>query len=194
MRIQKKKEEKRKAILAAALGAFKGRRFDEVKLADIALLAGVGKGTLYLYFKNKEELFVAMACDGTTGIAARIREIADSSGSYRDRLFLFGREFSAFARERHGIMRMTEQASSPDLEAKVQPQHAEVKAAVFYLFQKGVEEGALRADVSIHILHCMLIGPLFFRVRMIERINHEVDLESMLQFFWKAAAVAVEDN
>lgn len=196
MSIEQKKEEKRATILAAASEAFKGHRYDEVKLDEIARRAGVGKGTLYLYFKNKEELFVALTCDGTAEIASRIRAIADSREPYRERLFVFGDEFSEFARKRQGLMRMMEQVPSASLEAKVHPQHAKVKAAVLYLFEKGVAEGALRDDVSVATMECMLVGPLFMRVRMMERRKKEVDLKSMLQFFWDAAAAkpALGDN
>ena len=58
MKREKKKEDKRATILKAASDVFKGRRFDEVTLDEIAVRAGVGKGTLYLYFKNKEDLFL----------------------------------------------------------------------------------------------------------------------------------------
>ncbi len=183
------KREKRAAILKAAAEAFKGRRYDEVKLDEIARNAGVGKGTLYLYFENKEELFVALACDGATGVAARIRAIADSAGSYRQRLFSFGREFSEFAGQRHGLIRLLEQSPSPTLTEKMHTQHAEVKKAVLHLFEQGIKEGALRDDLPVTTMECMLIGALFFRVRMLERTNTRVEVESILNFFWNAAAV-----
>jgi len=51
------KEEKRERILKAALDIFSGKLFHQVKMDEIAVQAGVGKGTLYLYFENKEHLF-----------------------------------------------------------------------------------------------------------------------------------------
>ncbi|NBT62453.1 MAG: TetR/AcrR family transcriptional regulator, partial [Planctomycetia bacterium] len=44
-------------ILAAAEVMFASKRFHEVLMEDIAIGAGVGKGTIYRYFKNKEELY-----------------------------------------------------------------------------------------------------------------------------------------
>ena len=39
---------------------FLARGFDAASMSDIAKAAGVSKGTLYVYFKNKEELFAAI--------------------------------------------------------------------------------------------------------------------------------------
>ena len=50
---------KRPQILRAATEIFSSREFHTVPVDDIAAAAGVGKGTLYLYFPTKEQLFYA---------------------------------------------------------------------------------------------------------------------------------------
>jgi len=52
-----KAEERRNAILKAALDEFSERGFAAARLDDVARRAGVAKGTIYLYFKDKEALF-----------------------------------------------------------------------------------------------------------------------------------------
>jgi AcrR family transcriptional regulator len=49
--------ERREAILAAALDEFSARGFAATRMDDIAARAGVAKGTIYLYFPDKESLF-----------------------------------------------------------------------------------------------------------------------------------------
>lgn len=49
--------ERRDAILAAALEEFSARGFAATRLDDVAQRAGVAKGTIYLYFRDKESLF-----------------------------------------------------------------------------------------------------------------------------------------
>jgi AcrR family transcriptional regulator len=49
--------ERRDAILAAALDEFSTRGFEAARLDDVARRAGVAKGTIYLYFRDKESLF-----------------------------------------------------------------------------------------------------------------------------------------
>src|SRR3981081_1105841 len=48
---------RREAILAAALQEFSARGFAAARLDDIAVAAGIAKGTIYLYFRDKEGLF-----------------------------------------------------------------------------------------------------------------------------------------
>jgi len=52
--------EKRLQILEAAITVFARDGFHKAKVEDIALAAGVGKGTVYHYFSSKEDLFQAM--------------------------------------------------------------------------------------------------------------------------------------
>ncbi len=49
--------ERRQAILTAALDEFSARGFEAARLDDVAKRAGVAKGTIYLYFRDKESLF-----------------------------------------------------------------------------------------------------------------------------------------
>jgi AcrR family transcriptional regulator len=51
---------KRRQIVDGARTVFLSRGFDAASMGDIAKAAGVSKGTLYVYFKNKEELFAAI--------------------------------------------------------------------------------------------------------------------------------------
>ena len=60
LRWRRRKEVRPKEILAAALALFAERGFAATRLDDVALCAGITKGTLYLYFPNKEELFEAV--------------------------------------------------------------------------------------------------------------------------------------
>jgi AcrR family transcriptional regulator len=48
---------RREAVLAAALDEFSARGFAATRIDDVARRAGVAKGTIYLYFRDKEALF-----------------------------------------------------------------------------------------------------------------------------------------
>src|SRR5262249_19334216 len=52
-----RREQRRAAILAAALEEFVGRGFAAARLDDVARRARIAKGTIYLYFRDKESLF-----------------------------------------------------------------------------------------------------------------------------------------
>src|SRR5246127_2938695 len=52
-----RRDERRAAILAAALEEFAARGFAATRLDDVARRARIAKGTIYLYFRDKESLF-----------------------------------------------------------------------------------------------------------------------------------------
>jgi AcrR family transcriptional regulator len=54
---EQQKEARRSAIIDAALEEFCAQGFTAAKLDDVAVRAGIGKGTIYLYFDSKESLF-----------------------------------------------------------------------------------------------------------------------------------------
>jgi AcrR family transcriptional regulator len=60
----RRKEERPAELMAAALDLFVERGFAATRLDDVAARAGVSKGTLYLYFSSKEELFKAVIRSG----------------------------------------------------------------------------------------------------------------------------------
>jgi len=62
-RWERRKDARPQELLAAALELFVDRGFAATRLEDVARAAGVSKGTLYLYFENKQELFKAVVRD-----------------------------------------------------------------------------------------------------------------------------------
>src|SRR5262252_7462295 len=60
VRWRRRKTARPAEILDAALAAFAERGFAATRLDDVAARAGITKGTLYLYFSSKEELFKAV--------------------------------------------------------------------------------------------------------------------------------------
>ncbi len=64
---------KREQILRAATDVFSRREFHAVPVEDVAIAAGVGKGTLYLYFPTKEQLFYATILEALDVLIAELR-------------------------------------------------------------------------------------------------------------------------
>lgn len=73
-------------ILATAAQLFAQRRFHEVRMEDIARAAKVGKGTLYRYFTDKEQLYLALLDHAAHGLRRRIDEELASADGPRARL------------------------------------------------------------------------------------------------------------
>ena len=105
---KRRKEARPSEIVAAALRLFTERGFAATRLEDVAAAAGVSKGTLYLYFANKEELFKAVVREHVVPNLDRAAAlVAAHEGTASDLLRALMRQFAA--------MLETEMAAVPKL-------------------------------------------------------------------------------
>ena len=77
-RWERRKEARPAEIVAAALQLFSDRGFAATRLEDVATVAGVSKGTVYLYFESKEQLFEAVVREAVTPNIARAEALVDA--------------------------------------------------------------------------------------------------------------------
>ena len=84
---------KREQILDGAQRVFMRQGFDASSMNDITREAGVSKGTLYVYFKNKEDLFAAIIQRKKSLVFERLREIVAADMSIAETLYEFGLTF-----------------------------------------------------------------------------------------------------
>ena len=93
-RWRRRKNARPEEICSAALEVFAERGFAATKLEDVARRAGVTKGTIYLYFENKDALFKALVRQTIVPVIAKGEEIAQSfTGSARDLFEKLVREY-----------------------------------------------------------------------------------------------------
>jgi len=85
-RWERRKQERPAELLAAALALFVERGYAATRLDDVAARAGVSKGTLYLYFENKEELFKAVVRENIVARISETRGLARQFDGARDEL------------------------------------------------------------------------------------------------------------
>src|SRR6476646_2192375 len=77
---------KRDAILRAAIDVFAERGFFNAQVADVARAAGVAAGTVYLYFKGKDDLLVSIFERSIREWLTRGRAAAPNLDAPRERL------------------------------------------------------------------------------------------------------------
>jgi len=93
-RWRRRKDARPEEIITAALEVFADRGFAATKLEDVARRAGVTKGTIYLYFENKEALFKALIRQTIVPVLAKGEAIAQAfTGSARDLFERLVREY-----------------------------------------------------------------------------------------------------
>ena len=155
-------------LAAAALALFSERGFAATRLDDVAARAGVSKATVYLYFKNKEELFEAVVHTAVLPRVEQAEMLADAfEGStpnlIRTLVTLFeaalDSPFPAIAK-----LIIAESGNFPELAklwSKVVLQHA---LALFKrIIERGIERGEFRqvdpdAAAPLLIAPVMLLG------------------------------------
>ena len=74
-------------ILEAARQVFAEHGFHATKMSDIARTAGVSQGTLYHYFRGKDDLFMALLSTWTERLEEAVKGLADSPTSAADKLW-----------------------------------------------------------------------------------------------------------
>lgn len=154
-----RREEKRKRIIQAALKIFSRKGYTPAAVDEVAAEAGIGKGTLYLYFKDKEELFFSTIMSVVENLASMIQsEIPDGLSSV-EALFRLGRlQFEFFSRNRDffniylTILNYNLLSNYTDLfQSLVDKQKLLYKFEV-EIVEKGKREGYIRKDIETGLI------------------------------------------
>lgn len=146
----RRKEARPQELLAAALDLFVERGYAATRLDDVASRAGVSKGTLYLYFTNKEELFKAVVRENVVPVLGEAEDMIDRYEGSSTELF---REIVLGWWERIGNTKlsgitklmMAEAGNFPEV---TQFYHDEVisrgNAMIMRMLERGIERGEFR--------------------------------------------------
>jgi AcrR family transcriptional regulator len=149
-----RRAERRQAILAAALKEFSARGFAAARLDDIADAAGIAKGTIYLYFRDKETLFQDLILSEMSPVVATleialavdlpVRVVAERA------VELFVREIYGTSRREIIRLILSEGPRFPQLaDFYYREVLSRIIAAVRALLRRALERGELRNDAII---------------------------------------------
>ena len=105
-RREREKQNRRKEILQAAWEVFASRDYDAATLDDIAAAAELSKGTLYLYFQNKADLFFATLEMGVEKLFSIVQEVISYSDDPVTGLNEIIKSFLGFFEENAGFFRI----------------------------------------------------------------------------------------
>ena len=88
-RRQKEKEQRKSAILRSAQQLFFKRGFKAVTVESIAKQAKLSKGTVYLYFSSKEEIYAHILLNDIENFNRKVVDIVDKGGNASEMLSIF---------------------------------------------------------------------------------------------------------
>jgi AcrR family transcriptional regulator len=164
-RWERRKDARPQELLAAALDLFVERGFASTRLEDVARRAGVSKGTLYLYFANKEELFKAVVRENIVpAIGAAEQDIADFDGHSAELLrALMGYWWQSMgATKASGIVKliMAEAGNFPELARFYQDEVVtRGNNMIAGMLTRAIARGEFRA-VDVGVMTQVLIAPM----------------------------------
>jgi AcrR family transcriptional regulator len=167
-RWERRKERRPAELLAAALDCFVERGFAATRLDDLAARAGVSKGTLYLYYEGKDQLFMAVVRANIVPLIEYFqREVTGSSASSAEllRRFILGWWKQVGETKLAGIAKLivAEAGNFPEVARFFQdevslPNHR----LLAQLIDRGIQTGEFRPVDSEAAAH-LFLAPLVLR-------------------------------
>jgi AcrR family transcriptional regulator len=144
---------RRETILAAALDEFSARGFEATRLDDVAKRAGIAKGTIYLYFRDKETLFQELVRAMLAPLIAGIEAIGAADvpvGVLAERFVdLFVREIYETRRQDVIRLMISEGRRFPKL---AEFYYREVLSRIFDAVRALLKRAAARGDVPAALI------------------------------------------
>jgi TetR/AcrR family fatty acid metabolism transcriptional regulator len=153
--------DKRKRILAAAVRTFGRRGFHEARIAEIASAAGVAEGTVYLYFRNKEDLLGQVFDETMDDVLPQGRAIRSSDAPIAERLrSILGLHVSLLASDRDlaSVFQIELRRSARLVERFSRSKLVEYFRILEGLLRDGIASGELREDLDPRLAVRILFG------------------------------------
>lgn len=158
-----KKDLKRQQIIEAAIEVFSKNNFQNSTIAQIAQKANVAEGTIYQYFKNKEDLFFSIPVEKTKDFCRELElHLQGITGAvHKIRKFIWYYLYFFKTNPDYGRTLMLEMRVNKSFaKTKAYDSFKNLTGRILEILQEGQEEGVIRKDVNLYILRHLLLGIL----------------------------------
>ena len=155
------KNHKYHQILEAAVKVFARQGFHQSTIAQIAKEAGVADGTIYLYFKNKDDILVQFFSFRAKQVFESFREEVDRAETSSDKLRnLVRRHLAEFQRDRDGavVYQVETHQNSRLAESQIKEMSKMYRDLISEIVEKGQQEGTIRKDLYVRLVKRFIIG------------------------------------
>lgn len=206
-RREREREQRRNDIVDAAEQVFFTRGLANATMDEVAEVAELSKGTLYLYFKNKEDLYFAIVARANAILNEMFESVYRSQGNGFEKIRGIGEAYCEFA-EKHSkyfnamlYFESTEFGdefeSSPFAEACFAQSHR-IFDIVINVLKLGIADGTIRPDIDPNMVATILwaqsTGVLQIAQNRGDHLKtyHAVDPKEMIRFSIDFIGVALE--
>jgi TetR/AcrR family fatty acid metabolism transcriptional regulator len=176
------KNHKYHQILEAAVKVFASQGFHQSTVAQIAKEAGVADGTIYLYFKNKDDILVQFFSFRAKQVFESFREEVDRAQTSADKLRnLVRRHLAEFQRDRDGavVYQVETHQNSRMAEAQIREMSQMYRDLIAEIIEQGQQEGTIRKDLYVGLVKRFIIGAVDEVINTWLHSDGEYDLVSM---------------
>ncbi|MEJ6952492.1 TetR/AcrR family transcriptional regulator [Natronospora cellulosivora (SeqCode)] len=154
-RKEREKAERKNSIINAAKKLFLLNGFDNTTLMEIAKKSELAKGTLYLYFENKEDIYFAVIYRETSKIVNKIEEISEQEMKGIDKLEEISRYIYEYYKKDPDILEAIWYADYIGTKENITPyqnltsqEDAKIFKLISNILQTGIEDGSIKKDVN----------------------------------------------
>ncbi len=194
-RKEREKEQRRDDIICAAQKIFFEKGLPSATMDEIAEAAELSKGTLYLYYKSKEDLYLAVAMRGSEIMYQMFVDATPPEKPTLRRITDLGDAYYEFFKQHRDFFRMYQYFENPHFHKQVSPEmFASCKCndqrtwgVVIGLIQQGINEKLLDADLDPSQAAIILWSIGNSMMRQMDRDDNywkeqlKVDLESTMR-------------
>ncbi|WP_242123842.1 TetR/AcrR family transcriptional regulator [Sphingobium sp. Sx8-8] len=145
------REEKREAVLRAAVRMFNARGFHATSLDDVAASLGVSKPTIYHYLGNKEQVLIECVTRGLEPLRRAAEAAGGEPGSGLERLRRFLVQYARINMDDFGrcMVRTGDESLSPEAAVRFRASKRDIDLALRGLIEAGIADGSIApADVK----------------------------------------------
>jgi AcrR family transcriptional regulator len=180
-------------ILAAARKVFATKGFRDATVDDIAAEAGIAKGTVYLYYPSKKEMYLAALKQGLEELRQRTGATMQAAHGAQAKLRAFVRTRMEYAEANRDFFRIYHSEFgnlTNDSEfQQLYLQQAKTLEAVLHTAARKGEIRRIRADFSAFLIYDMVKSVMIQRLLGRSTARLDDDIETLTELIWKGIAV-----
>jgi TetR/AcrR family fatty acid metabolism transcriptional regulator len=198
---KKEKNDKYHRILDAAVKVFARQGFHQSTIAQVAKEAGVADGTIYLYFKNKDDILVHFFSNRTKQVFKGFQAEVDKGVTSLEKLKnLIRRHLTEFQRDRDGaiVYQVETHQNSRLAEAQIKAMSKMYRDLITDIVEQGQQEGAIRKDIYVGLVKRFIIGAVDEVINTWLHSSDQYDLVSMadplVELFIKGIGTPFQTN
>jgi TetR/AcrR family fatty acid metabolism transcriptional regulator len=155
--------EKRDRILRAAIRIFSQKGFFNSKVAEIARASGVADGTIYLYFRNKDDLLISLFEEKMGEVVVDVRERISAGSGALEKLKIFIDNHMDLLEREAGLIEVLQvelRQSSKFLKDYTPVKFFEYLEVISDILEEGKRDGIFRPDLNTGLARRVVFGAM----------------------------------